>query len=586
MNRIISFAVLLLCLIEARAFDLNDSGMKPNQWVTSTGQLITNNYNGLNQAQFFAKDQDPKYGRDAAQGRGALLKIGGGDSGFDFTRICGNGDEEGSGTCPNGLTANDIGAGSAQWACTRDNVTGRTWELKTGDGGLQDVDWAYTWYSTDAGSNGGNAGAQTPSIDPESCGSELANCNTEEYAAALNALNGGTGLCGYTDWRLPFPDESVSIIDYGATPNGNESGPEPHIDLAYFPYVKSVLALGHYYWTATSSAEDPTTAWTSPFHLRFTPKVPKSGSQPVMLVRGQYPSHALSLADSPSTAQDADCVNENTAIPAFTPTSDFTLNADGTATHHKTGLIWDRCLLDISGSPDCTPGNGYGDTWANTLNRIALLNASANGYKGHNDWRMPNIKELMSIVEYRCWGPAFNTTVFPNIGLRSGDDLEGPSLWTTALHVTDSGGGAPRAVHISDGFRDGQTATTIAVYLTVLVRGGRPLDRFDDQFPSWLLRVTKAGEGNGTVIDSEGNCPGIEENNGDCLVAPGNNVNLQAMAGPGSVFVGWSQASGSVSTDCNGIVADCPVSTIAASGSVTATFQEAPIFADGFEQSL
>ncbi len=441
-------------------------------------------------------------------------------------------------------------------------------------------------YSTDASSNGGDSGVQTPSSNPGQCGSHLANCNTEEFAAALNALNDGAGLCGYTDWRLPFHEDIGSIVNFGAVdPNIN---PAPQIDRNYFPNIKGNRDENDDYWSATVVAEDPSRAWAIPFHWRFSPKLPKGSNKFVMLVRGEDVYDSPAVAGSPAAAQGADqgadCVNENPAIPSFTQTSDFTLNADGTATHHKTGLIWDRCFLAGPDSTVCPPAAG-GMNWQDSLNWISTLNSLT--HLGHNDWRMPNIKELQSIIEYRCWGPAFNTTVFPVFGQYAGSEFDFPLLWSSTISVEL---GPANSIDTEDGLRDGQNGGLVQVARTLLVRGGRPLASFDDQFPTWLLHVTKAGSGSGTLLDTEGNCTGIEdaENKGDCLVAPGSDVGLQAIANAGSFFVGWSGALGSVPTNCNGTVEDCAISAIAASGSVTATFQLLPplIFDDGFETGL
>ncbi len=95
-------------------------------------------------------------------------------------------------------------------------------------------------------------------------------------------------------------------------------------------------------------------------------------------------------------------------IPTTTPTSDFTYHGDGTVTHLRTGLMWKRCLEGQSGT-DCASGTVSTHTW-----QQALQLAEAHNFAGHADWRLPNIKELNSIVELGCYSPAINLDVFPN----------------------------------------------------------------------------------------------------------------------------------------------------------------------------
>lgn len=101
--------------------------------------------------------------------------------------------------------------------------------------------------------------------------------------------------------------------------------------------------------------------------------------------------------------------NENTAITATTPNTDFSDNGDGTVTHHTTGLIWQRCSLGQSwDGTDCT-GSAGDFTWAE-----ALAATPQHSLGGFSDWRLPNKNELASIVEYRCYQPAINNQMFPN----------------------------------------------------------------------------------------------------------------------------------------------------------------------------
>lgn len=95
-------------------------------------------------------------------------------------------------------------------------------------------------------------------------------------------------------------------------------------------------------------------------------------------------------------------------IPADTHPSQFVVgtDADGTpiVTDNTTGLVWQRCTIDYTG-PHCTQSSQrptYG--WIKALDAV----------KVHPGWRVPNIKELYSLLELSCDGLALNQTIFPN----------------------------------------------------------------------------------------------------------------------------------------------------------------------------
>jgi hypothetical protein len=107
-----------------------------------------------------------------------------------------------------------------------------------------------------------------------------------------------------------------------------------------------------------------------------------------------------------------DCNTED-EVPSSTPNSRFTDNNDGTISDNGTGLMWHKCAVGYSGEYCQIGGPITYFTW-----QQAFEEAEASTLSGYN-WRLPNLKELQSIVEQRCYSPSINTTYFPNI-LNSG----------------------------------------------------------------------------------------------------------------------------------------------------------------------
>ncbi len=99
---------------------------------------------------------------------------------------------------------------------------------------------------------------------------------------------------------------------------------------------------------------------------------------------------------------------QDDSIPASAPDSRFTANGDGTVTDRATGLIWKQCAEGLSGA-DCLTGSATTFTW-----QQVLQHAEAAVFAGSALWRLPNKKELASLVEQRCYDPAINARFFPN----------------------------------------------------------------------------------------------------------------------------------------------------------------------------
>lgn len=102
--------------------------------------------------------------------------------------------------------------------------------------------------------------------------------------------------------------------------------------------------------------------------------------------------------------------NCNRDINRTAPDTRYEVNGQ-LVTDLQTGLIWSRCLLSQrynAQSNQCEEVK-YGFRWSG-----ALVRAEEDMTANQSDWRVPNIKELASLVELACYNPAINIDVFPN----------------------------------------------------------------------------------------------------------------------------------------------------------------------------
>jgi hypothetical protein len=93
------------------------------------------------------------------------------------------------------------------------------------------------------------------------------------------------------------------------------------------------------------------------------------------------------------------------------PNPRFTDNGNGTVTDNLTGLIWLK------------NANVFGArTWATALTDCATLNTGEGGVSDgsqQGDWRLPNVRELQSLVDYGRTGPSLPSG-HPFIGIQTG----------------------------------------------------------------------------------------------------------------------------------------------------------------------
>jgi hypothetical protein len=113
----------------------------------------------------------------------------------------------------------------------------------------------------------------------------------------------------------------------------------------------------------------------------------------------------------------------------------FTNNGDGTVTGNLTGLVWLKnanCMK--TNYPEISESGGV--TWQMALDFVSgMNNGTYSCGVSQNDWRLPNIRELESLLDYEQSvheGPLLpDDHLFENLNSQ---------YWSSTTHVQDSGG--------------------------------------------------------------------------------------------------------------------------------------------------
>lgn len=119
------------------------------------------------------------------------------------------------------------------------------------------------------------------------------------------------------------------------------------------------------------------------------------------------------LVASVAQANQSHCQNGVGERRATTPFSMFEPLENGTVIHNGNGLQWSQCALGQSWNGRGCDGAALALTWEEAQRAIEQLN-SENRLAGHNDWRLPSLTELESLIEKCRAAPAINERAFPN----------------------------------------------------------------------------------------------------------------------------------------------------------------------------
>jgi len=165
--------------------------------------------------------------------------------------------------------------------------------------------------------------------------------------------------------------------------------------------------------------------------------------------------------------------------PETTPASRFEINrTDGTAFDTKTKLIWKICAEGQSFSEGHCTGAATSFTWGNAMQNF--------GGKG-DDWRLPNVDELISIVEGRCQNPAINLAIF--------QDASSSYVWTASSNVPFSA----EALYVYFGNGRSHSFDKTGIYYVRLVRGREWFDPFEEDERKQAKKATAQADKNSYV---------------------------------------------------------------------------------------
>jgi len=241
-------------------------------------------------------------------------------------------------------------------------------------------------------------------------------------------------LAGHSDWWLPDIKQLYSLINFSGTdPSGYEgsdtSGLVPFIDVTYFIFGYGDTSAGERIIDAQYAS-----------NTLYASNTGNDGGQTLFGVNfadGRIKGYGLSLFGEDKTFY-VQCTRGNSIYGR----NDFVTNTDGTVTDKATGLMW---ALDDS---------SVGLNWGEALAWVEQQNTA--NYLGYSDWKLPNAKELQSLVDYsRSPGTSNSAAIDPLFSstaiINEAGAADFPAYWTSTTHVNWTANPGATAVYINFG---------------------------------------------------------------------------------------------------------------------------------------
>ncbi len=222
-----------------------------------------------------------------------------------------------------------------------------------------------------------------------------------------DAAVAGASACrngDHSDWRMPTVKELYSLINFTGECHGSEAVSKPFIDTRCFGFVYGGTSQGERAidcqdWSATEYVSTTMDGNPTVFGVNFA-----DGR-----IKG-YPKVMRRLEGMMTNRLYVRYVRGN---PTY-GRNDFHDSGNGMIQDLATGLTWTKA------------DSGQGLNWQQALAYAASLRLA-----GHADWRLPNAKELQSIVDYARNAPAIDT-MFQVSRLADG---EYPFFWSGTTHL-------------------------------------------------------------------------------------------------------------------------------------------------------